>query len=232
MKLEKIFWGLLFITLAVVMIINPMGLLEDLSVIQILLGIILGAWFIKSVIHFSYAGILFSLAFLCIIFNKELDITNITPWPVLLAATFGTIGLHYLFPHSSHHYFKHKNKFNTFTTTETDETFNVDTSFGENIKYISSKNLKSGDIDCAFGSVKLYLDNAMLSADGTTINIDASFSGIEIYVPKDWQIVNKLYNTLSGVEEKNRSVNTFENCKNILTLVGNLSFSGVTIIYL
>ncbi len=61
------------------------------------------------------------------------------------------------------------------------------------------------------------------------VRIDASFSGIELYIPKTWNIDNKINVFLGAISEKNRNNQI---TTNTLTLVGDIKFSGVEIIYI
>ncbi len=98
MKKEKIFWGLFFIFGAAFIIFGRLGYLREVSVFSLMLTIFFAAMLIKSLMHLEYTGILFSIAFLCIIYAGPLGITAVTPWPVLGAALLGSIGCHLLFP--------------------------------------------------------------------------------------------------------------------------------------
>ena len=76
--------------------------------------------------------------------------------------------------------------------------------------------------------MKVYFDRAHVGENGAVINIDASFSGIELYIPKTWKLVNNMNVSLAGVEEKN-SRNVTEEVT--VTLTGDIKFSGIEIIY-
>jgi hypothetical protein len=56
--------------------------------------------------------------------------------------------------------------------------------------------------------------------------------GIELFVPKDWDIVNNVNCTMADIEEKNSR--TRVDAKNVKTvhLKGNLTMAGVEIIYI
>ena len=58
------------------------------------------AWLIKGFIERKSFSIFMSLAFLAIVWNKELGIEAITPWPVMGAAIFLTIGVSFIFKDS------------------------------------------------------------------------------------------------------------------------------------
>ena len=48
-------------------------------------------------------------------------------------------------------------------------------------------------------------------------------------MPKKWTVVRNANVSLGGIDEKNKGIG---NGENILTLVGNVSFSGIEIIYI
>jgi len=101
--------------------------------------------------------------------------------------------------------------------------------FGSDTKYVVSDNLEKAYLSCKFGSLKVYFDNVRLSPAGATIHINAEFSGVELFIPKTWQIRRNASNFLGGVEEKGR--NTPDPNSPVLTITGNVSFSGVVIYY-
>ncbi len=75
----------------------------------------------------------------------------------------------------------------------------------------------------------MYFDKAVISNENAIVRINASFSGIELYIPKTWNVDDKTNVFLGAVSEKNRNNQT---TTNNLTLVGDVSFSGVEIIYI
>lgn len=84
------------------------------------------------------------------------------------------------------------------------------------------------EIDSSFGLVKAYFDNAVIQSNAT-VQIDASFSGVELYIPKSWKVVNQIETSFAGVDEKNQSESSG---MPVLTIMGEASFSGVTIMYI
>lgn len=62
------------------------------------------------------------------------------------------------------------------------------------------------------------------------VNIEASCSGIELFIPKKWRVENQLNCVISGVEEKGRKIE--EDNQKKLILKGKVSLSGITIIYI
>ncbi|WP_455543538.1 LiaF transmembrane domain-containing protein [Intestinibacter sp.] len=229
MKKERAFWGILFIVAAIALIIGKLFVFA-INVFSIIITVFLIIFIIKSIPTKNFAGILFPIAFICIIFDKKLGITEITPWIVLIAAMLGTIGLSIIFPKTKNY---NLDKFESYDfeniSTESEGYININTSFGENIKYINTDKFERSNLKCHFGTIKIYFDGAHILNNRGVVNIDASFAGIELYVPKTWNIENRIHSIFGGVDIKTRSLGT---SNNTLILTGNLSFAGVNIIYI
>jgi predicted membrane protein len=232
MKKERIFWGVLFILAGIFLVVSKLGYLPNMNVFSLLLTVFLVVVIGKSLLRLNFAGILFPIAFLSIIYDKQLEITAITPWTVLIAALFGSIGLSMIF-HKHIKWVNHNHNCEDykFEKIDVEDESNVTfkNSFGASIKYINTDKFEQGDFDCSFGAMKVYFDNAVMSSENTIVRINASFSGIELYIPKTWNVNDKTNVFLGSVSEKNRSNQI---TTNNLTLVGNVSFSGVEIIYI
>ena len=107
-RTKAIIWGLFLLLISVCLILwklqflhLPFGIM-NVSVWGVLLGIVFLILFVHSIVHLWYTGILFSLAFLAIIFAKPLHIEALVPGTVLLAALLGSIALHLILrPHSA-----------------------------------------------------------------------------------------------------------------------------------
>jgi predicted membrane protein len=232
MKKERVFWGLVLILGGVFLIISKLGYFPDVNVFSLLLTVFLIVVIVKSLFHINFAGILFPIAFICIIYDKQLGITNITPWTALIAALLGSIGLSMIFhKHTKWFNTKHNDEDYKFEKIDVEDESNVrfKTSFGASIKYINTDKFEQADLNCSFGDMKIYFDNAIMSKNNAIVRINASFSGIELYVPKTWNIEDKTNVSLGSISEKNRHAQI---TTNTLTLVGDISFAGVDIIYI
>lgn len=231
MKKERIFWGVFFIGAAVALIVNKLGLLGgDLNLWTMLLTILLAAGLIKSAVYRSMSGILFSIAFLCILYAKPLGITALTPWTVLGAALLGSIGFSMLFrPKYSYGACHHHNEHFDSTETIEGDQIRLENTFSSSIKYINSDDFKGANIECSFGAMKVYFDNAIIQEGQATVRLEVSFAGVELYVPKEWNVINSADVSFGGLDEKNRNVSSGTP---ILYITGEVSFSGVTIIYI
>jgi hypothetical protein len=229
--MKKVFWGLFFLVAGVFIIINQLGY-TNINLFSLLCTIVIIPIFITSLIKFRFFGVLFSLAFLAIIYQKPLGIESIAPWPILLAALFGSIGLSIIFGKNHiykkcYHWQSHHDCEETIEKVDEDEV-DLQVSFGSSIKYINSDDFKRANLSSSFGSLKVYFDNAKIKKDNATIRLDISFSGVELYIPKEWKVINKVDATLGAVDFKNtNNIDT----KKTVTLTGKVTLSGVEIFY-
>lgn len=229
MKKEKVFWGLFFILAGMFILVSKLGYFADVNIFSLILTVFLAACMIKSVRHLNFGGILFPAAILCIIYAEPLGISEITPWPVLGAALFGSIGLSIIFHDKCHYaHFNHRDKYTKVIDQEDENSFNFDTSFGSSIKYVNAEDFKRANLNCSFGAMTVYFDNAIIQNGNAEIYLDVSFAGAELYIPKSWNVINKADVSFGAIEEKNRNQSTGTPS---VTLTGSASFAGVTIIY-
>lgn len=235
MKFKNWFLGLFFIVAAILVIANQFGYLTGLNIFTLMATIFLVGIMIKSATHLNFAGVLFPFAFLGIIFAKPLGIENLVPWPILIAALFGSIGLSLIFSKSikkTHSNYKCENNcdkehFEQIIDTPDESTVSCKVNFGSAIKYVNTQDFRKGFFECSFGAMKIYFDNANINEEQAEIHLDVSFSGVELYIPKSWNIVDNVSTSLAGIEYTGKSSTPTKT----VTLNGKVSFSGITIIY-
>lgn len=233
MKRKDLFWGLLLILAAVLIIVNQFGVFAGVSMFEIVLTVILAGIIIKSIMRINFWGILFPLALIGIIYANELNITHFTPWPILMTALLFCIGLSMIFKrpfnhfHQFHHY-HHDHSFSNVSNAQNDNVVNCSANFGECLKYVTSPNFERADIKCSFGSVKAYFDNAIIPSGNADIYLDVSFGDAELYIPRSWKVVNDVHVFLGDMDERHRNQDT---TSSVVTIHGNISFGDVKIIY-
>lgn len=240
MKLNRIFWGLFFIAAAVLLLISQSGLSGGYSFWSIIMAIFFAACMIESIISKSISGILFSAAFLCIIFDKQLGIEAITPWPVLGAAFLGSIGCSFFYHPKKNHrqnhicgeddVMKHYGRWEEPSEETVDgDHMDFHVSFSGSIKYVNSDNFQSANIQCSFGSLKIFFDNTLIQNNPAVVNLDVSFGGVQLYVPKTWNIIDHSDHIFGGIDEKGVRSHTTDAS---LVLNGTVKFAGLEIIYI
>lgn len=232
MKKKDVFWGLLLIFAAVLIVINQFGFFAGISMFEIVATVILVGIIINSVIKFEFWGILFPLAGICIIYAKEWNITNFTPWPALLTALLCSIGLSLIFkrpgvwfcyPHFDH-------EFSSNVVNEQDDNIiNCSISFGETMKYVNTDNFERANVRCSFGEMKVYFDNALIPSGNADIYLEVSFGETILFIPKTWKIINDVHVFLGDMKEANSNI---IGDSPVVTIHGNVSFGDCKIIYI
>lgn len=229
MKKKEVFWGLLCIVAAVLIIANQFGFLSQISMVEVAVTVILIGVLIKSMIHVNFLGILFPLALLAIIYTKAWGITIFTPWSLLLTALLGSIGLSLIFkkqmywlPHFNHgHYNEHVEQ-------DDENVVNCFVTFGTTIKYVNAEAFERADIRCSFGSAMVYFDKTIMKSSTSHIDVDVAFGSVELYIPNTWKVINEVNTSLGAMEEKYRS-NTPDSPTVIIR--GEVRLGAVEIVY-
>lgn len=227
---KKILWGLFFLASAGILLADGMGCFpEGLNAVKLILVTFFGIVFIESVLKLHYFGIFMPLALTGVVLDTELGLEAISPWPLIVAGILLTIGCYILFGKFANFEHKEERKFEEETIEGEESVVNINASFGAVTKYVNTKKLKKINVNLKFGAAKLYLDKAEIDGDNATLDINTSFSGVDVYIPRTWKVVNKTYAKLGAVEE-NR--NTNDEINKTLTITGDVHFSGIKIIYL
>lgn len=230
MNKKNIYWGLFLLLGAAAIIIGQLGIFAEVSVLKMVFAVLLTGIAISGLVHLEFFGVLFPVSIILILFDQELNITNLTPWPILATALLGSIGLSLIF---------HKNKYYKWSHEEYGQEIvidDVDTSdvscyshMGSTVKYVNTEEFEKGIIDCSFGAATVYFDNAKMKNDSAVLKLNCSFGGVELYLPRDWQVEQRINVFLGGVDEKSRRNQVNEGPKLIIT--GQVKFAGVDIYY-
>lgn len=247
-KGSKVFWGIFLILGAVFLVVSRMGYLQGVGIVGILFSLFFLAIMLQGIWERSFGKILFPLACLCIIFDEPLGITAITPWTVLIAASLGTAGLNLIFKRKHSHIYKwdwREQAVDEEKYVDLGENFEMPerseehvqsgrkiffrTNFSSAVKYVNIDCFEYASLECSFGGMKVFFDNAQIPGGNATIDLSVSFGGVELYIPKEWYVNNQTDCVCGSVDEKNH--NRSSGCP-MVTLTGDVSFSGVTIIYI
>lgn len=121
-------------------------------------------------------------------------------WPVFIILAGAAILLRGLFPGTRGARW-HRSRFETSTLEHSDE-IHVDATFGGVKLQNDSRHFKGGKVALTFGGLELDLRQAVMEQAEATIDINATMSGIELRVPRDWQVVVQLAATMGAVEDK------------------------------
>ncbi|WP_297816454.1 LiaF transmembrane domain-containing protein [uncultured Lactobacillus sp.] len=182
---------------------------------------------IYAIMNKSISGTVFSIAFLLIIYAKELHIQRLVPWTILLAGLLISIGLNMVFKRNfkpdvvingkkvNMNWSDLKNLKADFTGDSDEINGNYQTDDGENVvistkmgdvsRYIHSDNLRSINVHTSMGDVKVYLDDVKTSADKVYANVDVSMGDVTFYIPKNWKVRSNLSSGFGDINVPNDS---------------------------
>jgi hypothetical protein len=91
-----------------------------------------------------------------------------------------------------------------------------------------SINGNAGNFTSVFGTTQIKIND--LPAGNTTLKVKAVFGLVEIFVPKNIKIVNKVTPVFSGVFAPNNSERDEYDDKSVLIITGESVFGNVTIV--
>lgn len=245
-----IFWGLFLLVGAAILIVSQLHLISyNFNFWTIVASIFLVGILIKSLVYVAIPGAVFSLAFLAILYAKPLGITTLVPWTILGAALLISIGLSMIFrpllarhrPWLRHHQYyrgyqwqadkniKFDGNVDPDIRTVNDSDVDMYVKMGSSIRYVKSDDFHEVNIDVSMGDAKAYFENVQIK-DSAIINVHSSLGGIELYIPKNWNVVKEIDNNLGGVTEEGYPEITDDSP--IVTIRGSVSLSGLKITYI
>lgn len=237
MKNSNIFWGIVLIAGAILMLLNSFGISLGFGGFKLWFGVIMAAVLVNSIISIRLEGICFSAAFLIIIFAKELGVQPVNWLQILLVALFMSVGLNLIFGNKIRKIRREKRKdyggmggYGQVINDKDYDHVEVGVRCGSVVKYVDCDNFVSGDLSVSFGELVVYFDNAMIQNASAVIQAEVSFGALKLYIPKEWKVENNITNSFAGVDERGKSQWT-EGGK-ILYLKGNVSFGAVEIYYI
>lgn len=198
---SRIFWGLLLIVVGALLLFAQMdwwsfGRLVSRfwPVIFILLGI---SMLVSN--NFRNVGsgvffILFGAFFLLVKWNVLHEIWRYI-WPGVIIAA----GLWILLRPAVH---SDKKKIPEMTGDD----LAINQVFSGTVRKIGSQSFRGGTAEVVFGSAEIDLRDAKLAGGQATLALSAVFGGIEVTVPRDWEIVLEGSPVLGSIENRKAAV--------------------------
>lgn len=220
MKNKNILYGILFILAGSLILLNRLEIFGNINIINIALTIIFIVVSIYGFAEKKFYKALFPLAGICILYDKELGITSITPWTILLVTLFVSIGLSFIFKKNivkkQNWKYQPNNSNNEYKVT-----------FGGSVKYVTGE-VDKIDLSSLCGSLEVYFDNAVFINGKLEIDVNINCGSVKIYIPKNCRITNNVSESLSNIDIKGKSNDI--KCQDVI-LTGNLLMSSLEIIY-
>lgn len=154
-----------------------------------------------------------------------------TYWPVI----FIVIGVSMLFKRRNHcsgsnfQYGDKENKFSQEQAYSVNGFITSEVTFGSVQQIMLEPIFKGAKISNTFGATVLDLRRTKLDAEKTYIDVECTFGGIEILIPRDWNVVMNMNTTLAGYNDKRYQAMTEGVSEQKLVIHGDLTFSGLEI---
>ena len=229
-KGKNLFWGLFFILIAVYVVVSKLGVLPDVGVFKIFLTVAMIGLMIEGIRYLNFYEILFPAAVIGILYDEALGITELTPWTLLAAALFGSIGLSMIFRSRKRSWNKPETGAYFSDTSEqcSGNQIRIENNFGSAIRYINSDNFKSARVENNFGTLTVYFDNAIIQDGMASVEADNSFGEMKLYIPKEWRVEMNLERSFGSVRESGSWIGS---SNQTLVINGECSFGSATIYY-
>jgi hypothetical protein len=231
-RISNFFWGIfLLIAAAFVLTRNSFGF-ADIGIGSIVIAILALAFIVQCLARLHIAPLVIPLVVLYFIFREPLDLPVIQTWKVIAAAALAFIGLSILIPRG------HRNRCGDSrgsrdqqqkipTEGNKDNNPYVSVNFSAVSRSLNADSLETVRLSCNFGALDIFFNHVELSSNGANAFINCSFGGIQLFIPRHWQVIDKMSCTLAGVDIKSFAAPA-ENAPR-LTLNGSVSFGGVEV---
>ncbi len=234
----KIFWGFIFIFMAVVLVLDAVGVMAplassvgEISVLSMVLGVFLIAVLISRLIKGRFEQIFFPLAFLFMLFEKNIaalcgqvaspDLIN--NWLLLLIALLLTVGFSILLPKRRGH-----KKYRIEIEDSKDFDFVKGRGIGNSVVYIDCATFTKRMVECDFGASAVHFTNIEAYQSGAVLVIDNNFGSMTILVPSAWHADVDVDNSFGSITVP-KTCNT---AGPVLYIKGDNSFGAVTVKYI
>ena len=223
-KKTNIVWGLFFMFAGVFTIMNAAGAFEGVDLLRTAVTLMMIPVVVVSIIDVNFWGIFYPFAIVGIMYDKELGIEELSPFPLLLTAAFFSLGMSMIVPKRSAAGLASAA---AGGSPDTDVYFR--TRLGKQVKSLPNGILRSLTIDAFCSDLKVYFNNAQLAGGHGDLLFSCTVSSIELYVPRSWQVIAASDCAVGEIDEKGY-VNAPKS-EQVLMLHGTAKATGVTVIY-
>lgn len=247
MKRKNIFWGIVCLALAVLIILSTTGVLSiplfaGISTGKLIWTLVFTIILIGSLASLSIEGIIIPAGILVKMYETQIGISISVPLLIIVMILL-IMACHFLIPsgkikhpcssrphpHPHPHPGSNPETWSKEVIDGDGECIRMKSTFNGVTKYINSTNFKRAEIDAAFCGFEIYMNQAKVPSGQAEIYMDSKFSGIDLYIPYNWKVVNHVDAVMGAVEESPMILPEGETYPVELVLTGHTAFSGVSI---
>lgn len=231
MRNRNPFWGIVFILAAVFVLLGNFGLFHNINLTRILFTVLLICFMVKNIPSRNFYGILIPAAIICIMYDDLLHIRMLTPFPVLAAAIFGSIGLSFLFPNQPP--FKPDIEFDPQSGSHAhsgESDVHCSISFAGTAKYFETDDFRRAYLKCSFGSLKAYFDHADIQGNSAEIYVENAFGETTLFLPKEWNVTVTATTSFGDISEIHKLPVPMADAP-LVSVRGNIRFGDCKIFY-
>ncbi len=223
-KLRNVSCGLLLIAIAALLIANQLGYefaLKGLGWFDFVILAICACATVGGLIQGKLWEAAFGIGIGYCVVAESFGLPEISWWIMLLAIGVGGCGLKMIFRGNKKHTIKingeecvidsdgiREGDDRVFSSDGEDYTsediLRGDVVFSSMVKYVESKDFRGGSSDVVFSHVKYYFDRAELHDGYARVELSSVFSGVDIYVPRDWNIENNMDRVFGSCNVKSK----------------------------
>ena len=198
MKKNNVLAGSILIMVAAIMMGSAMGIIPDIPWFKLICAGALGVWGIKALGEREFFGTFMSLGIIAWLFDRELGIEHLTPFPLLAAAALAGIGLNMIFGKKEkfvqvvYEDDNGETKTGTFEDAKKEEWtdgrhVSLVNTFNSTSKYVNAAAFSTATLENDFGSANIYFNNATVANGEATINLSNNFGKMNVYIPNKWR---------------------------------------------
>ena len=195
MNKKNIGTGLFFILIAVVMMGSAMGLIPKIPWFKLLCCGALGIWAVKALFKRDFFGTFMSAGLIAWIFEDELMIEHLAPFPLLAATALIGIGLNMIFGKKAVVQINYEDgKVNAATMDDLrteawveGRQISLVNNFNSTSKYVNETAFSSAKLVNDFGSANIYFNNANVYEGEAEIKLSNNFGKMNVYLPGKWR---------------------------------------------
>lgn len=235
MKNKKSLWGIVCLALAVIVFLNAIGLFKvsfipGVSTMKLIITVIVAYILLKSLIKFSYEGIIICCGILLKMYEGLLGISIKVPLLILVMILL-ILACEFIFSSGNNMRFEFDTEKREVHSVDEEEGYlRIKNHFGEITKYVNSEEFNAAIIDNAFGEVAFYLNNAVVKDGKATVNVVSRFGEVNIYIPKNWLVKNDVKSVFGDMNEGPMMLGDGETPEVELVIKGRSRFGEINII--